>query len=108
MVLSSPFGNRVAESPSPYNTIATCGAGFALSVTWPLITPVFVGCAVGGVFDCADNVEAAAGSSSIKARITRYFIDLLRDHTARPKSALNLILTVALSPITTWLGAAIG
>jgi hypothetical protein len=37
------------------------------------------------VFDCADNVEAAAGSTSIKTNVTRYFIDLLRHHAARPR-----------------------
>jgi hypothetical protein len=73
LVPSSPFGNRTAELP--YKTIVTCGADFALSLTRPLITPVFVGCAVGGAVDCADNVVAAAGSSNIKIDVTRYFID---------------------------------
>jgi hypothetical protein len=63
--------------PSPCVTIVTCGAGFALSITRPVITPVFVDFTVGGALDCADNVEAAAGSSSIKTDVSRYFIDLL-------------------------------
>jgi hypothetical protein len=52
------------------------GIDFELIVTLPLITPAFLGCAIGGAIDCADNVEAAAGSSSIKPNVTRYFIDL--------------------------------
>jgi hypothetical protein len=74
LVLSWPFGNGT-ESPSLCITIVTCWAGFALSVTWPVITPVFAGRAVGDAVDCADNVEAAAGSSSIKTNFARYFID---------------------------------
>ena len=81
--LSWPFGNGTIAVACII--IVTCGAGFALSVTRPLITPVFVVCAVGGAVDCADSVEAAAGSSSIKTNVTRYFIDLLKCHAARPK-----------------------
>jgi hypothetical protein len=44
-----------------------------------------VGCAVGGAVDCADKVEAANGSSSIKTDFARYFIDLLRRQQHGPK-----------------------